>query len=75
MHHTAATQGLIEKLKPRLLNCVKGDNNKTLVVHGSVMSRLVTEHLDGNVEYGRVRASFQSRGVDTEQLRYHRRRR
>lgn len=52
MHHTAATQGLIEKLKPRLLNCVKGDNNKTLVVYGSATSRLVAEHLDGNVEYG-----------------------
>ena len=31
MHHTAAVQGLAEKLKPRLLNNVKGDNNKTLV--------------------------------------------
>ena len=52
MHHTAATQGLIEKLKPRLLNCVKGDNNKTLVVYGSATSRLVAEHLDGTVAYG-----------------------
>ena len=31
MHHTAAVNGLAEKLKPRMLNNVKGDNNRTLV--------------------------------------------
>ena len=33
MHHTTATNELVEKLKPRLLNNVKGDNNKTLVCY------------------------------------------
>ena len=37
MHHTAAVSALRAKLKPRLLNAVKGDNSQTLV--GSCLPR------------------------------------
>lgn len=51
-HHAVAVKALQEKLKPRLLNSVKGDNDKTLVDYGEYRLRIDFGYLDRNMEYG-----------------------
>ena len=76
MHHTAAVDALRAKLKPRLLNAVKGDNSQTLVgflSNESKISPAVARHLGRHVEHGRVRPALQPRGVGAQLVRSDRR--
>lgn len=71
-HHAAAVDALRAKLKPRLLNAVKGDNSQTLVgflSNESKLSPAVARHLGRHVEHGRVRPSLQPRGVGAQFVR------
>ena len=70
-HHQVAVQKLREKLRPTLLQNVKGDDNKTLVPF-PLLSQSVLIHLGRHVEHGRVRPSLQPGGVGSQQFRHHR---